>query len=159
MTVLTVELLLDDDLEAAVRDLWESLHAAGLRSLATHRHPTNRPHVTLVAAASLAGLPELDLPVPIALGPVRLLGRALVRPIESPRLRALHERVWRAVGSVNPLHAPAAWVPHVSLALNLPDAQRADALALLAGLPPRTGHGVAARSYDTVARTVRELQP
>jgi hypothetical protein len=157
VTVLTIELLLDDRLESAVRDLWESLHAAGLRSLATHRHPTNRPHITLVTAGSTAGLPGLDLPLPVVLGPVHLLGRALVRPADSPELRLLHSLVWRAVGSINPMYGPAAWVPHVSLALNLPVPQRADALALLADLPPLSGHCVAARSYDTEARTVHKL--
>ncbi|WP_239166749.1 2'-5' RNA ligase family protein [Actinoplanes italicus] len=157
MTVLTIELLLDDRLESAVRDLWESLHAAGLRSLATHRHPTNRPHITLVTTGSLDDLPGLDLPLPVTLGPVHLLGRALVRPAESPELRLLHALVWRSAGSINPLYEPSAWVPHVSLALNLPVPQRSDALALLAGLPPLSGHCVAARSYDTEARTVHEL--
>jgi hypothetical protein len=157
--MLTVELLLDDGLDAAVRDLWESLHGAGLRSLATHRHPTNRPHITLVTTESPAVLPEFGLPLPVRPGPVRILGRALVLPVESAPLRALHALVWRSVGSLNPLQEPATWVPHVSLALNVPAAQQPDALALLAGLPPLTGECVAARTYDTEARTVRHLQP
>jgi hypothetical protein len=154
----TVELLPDDRLDAGIRALWERLLAAGLPSLATHRHPTNRPHVTLVGATSLAGLPGVPLPLRIGLGPVRLLGRALVREVvDAPELLGAHEAVWRAVGSENPLHAPDRWLPHVSLALNVPAEHRDAACALLAGLPPEHGRLVAARSYDSVSRTVRDL--
>jgi hypothetical protein len=152
----TVELLFDPVLEASVRDLWDRLHAAGLPSLATHRHPTNRPHVTLTAAASLAGLPVLALPAPVTVLPgVRMLGRALVREIAAaPALRTTHAAVWRAIGGENPLYAPETWTPHVSLALKVPEDKRSAAVALLAGLPSVTGQFVAARSYDTETRTV-----
>ena len=153
----TVELTLDPALDAGVRGWWDRLHAAGLPSLATHRHPTNRPHVTLVSAVSLAGLPRLELPVPVVLGPARLLGRALVREVLSPRLRELHAAVWRAVGSDNPLHAPQQWVPHVSLALNVPPDRREAAVAFVDDLPPAAGELVAVRSYDTGTRTVTDL--
>ena len=153
----TVELVPDPALDAGVRDLWARLHAAGLPSLATHRHPTNAPHVTLTSAPSLAGLPALDLPVQVTLGPARMLGRALVRPADSPQLRDLHAAVWQAVGGENPLHAPELWVPHVSLALNVPPDRREAAVALLADLTPVGGELVGARSYDTQMRTVIEL--
>ncbi|GAB7045581.1 2'-5' RNA ligase family protein [Catenuloplanes indicus] len=147
----TVELLLDPGLEREVRSLWSRLHAAGARSLATHTHPTNRPHVTLVVVPSLEGLPFLGLPVPVSLGAPRMLGRALVLPATG--LHEMHARVWRAVGSANPLHDPARWVPHVSLALNATPGSD----ALLTGLPPLTGEVVAARSYDQETRTVIDL--
>jgi hypothetical protein len=152
----TVELVIDDTLDTSVRELWRILHAAGLRSLATHTHPTNRPHITLAVAASLPALPALRLPVPVRLGPVRLLGRALVRTADSPRLRQVQAEVWQALDATNPLHALDVWVPHVSLALNLPEGQRADALALLAGIPAIDGDAVGVRSYDTEARTVTD---
>ncbi|WP_229075595.1 2'-5' RNA ligase family protein [Actinoplanes sp. DH11] len=151
----TVELLLDAGLDAAVRDQWRRLHAAGLRSLATHTHPTNRPHLTLAVAESVDGLPVLPLPVPLLLGPARSLGRALVRAADSPELRALQARVSAALAP-NPWHAPEAWTPHVSLALNMPVDQHERALELLAGLEPLAGTCVAARSYDTETRTVTE---
>ena len=153
----TVELTFDPALDAGVRQLWDRLHAAGLPSLATHRHPTNRPHVTLVSTPSLAGLPPLDLPVPVTLGGARLLGRALVRDVESPRLRELHAAVWAAVGGENPLHAPDRWVPHVSLALNVPADRREAVVAFLGDLPAIAGELVLARSYDTETRTVVDL--
>ncbi|MDR7327367.1 MULTISPECIES: 2'-5' RNA ligase family protein [Catenuloplanes] len=144
----TVELLLDPELDRRVRALWARLHAAGVRSLATHPHPTNRPHVTLVVVPSLDALPPLDLPVPVSLGAPRMLGRALVLPAAG--LHDLQARVWSAVGSDNPLHAPDRWVPHVSLALNATPGSD----TLLSGLPPLTGAAVAARSYDRETRTV-----
>ncbi|MDR7275545.1 2'-5' RNA ligase family protein [Catenuloplanes atrovinosus] len=144
----TVELLLDPDLDRGVRALWDRLAASGARSLATHPHATNRPHVTLAVVPSLSGLPDLGLPVPVRLGPARMLGRALV--LEVSGLREVHARVWAAVGSENPLHAPDRWVPHVSLALRATPGSD----ALLHGLPPMSGRAVAARSYDLPTRTV-----
>ncbi|WP_433789600.1 2'-5' RNA ligase family protein [Actinoplanes sp. CA-252034] len=152
----TVELVLDDTLDATVRDLWRMLHVAGLRSLATHTHPSNRPHITLAVAASLETLPPVRLPVPVRLGPVRMLGRALVRDADSPRLRELQAEVWRALDAENPLHTPDVWAPHVSLALNMPETQRAGALALLTGIPAISGEAVGVRSYDTETRTVTD---
>jgi hypothetical protein len=151
-----VELVFDATLDAAVRDLWRLLRAAGLRSLAGHAHVSNRPHITLAVAASLEALPSPRLPVPVRLGPARMLGHALVRSADSPELRDLQAAVWDALEATNPLHAPDVWVPHVSLALRLPERQRADALALLAGLPPMAGQAVAVRSYDTATRTVTD---
>lgn len=151
-----MELVLDDTLDTAVRELWAILRVAGLRSLGTHPDPSNRPHITLAVAASLDTLPPVRLPVPIRLGPACMLGRALVRTVESPELRDLQAEVWQALEATNPLHTPEVWQPHVSLALTMPEPQRADALALLAGIPALSGHAVAMRSYDTVTRAVTD---
>ena len=63
----TVELVCDPDLDATVREAWRRLAAAGLPSLATHRSPTNRPHVTLGTAETLPDLSFVvrALPVPV----------------------------------------------------------------------------------------------
>jgi hypothetical protein len=153
LTVHTVELLPDEALSEGVRDLWGLLLDAGLPSLATHRHPTNRPHLTLLTASSAPlTLGPLPLPVRADLGPVRFLGRALVRLVEpSPSLRALQASVWSSLGG---RPAPADWVPHISLALR---GASEEALTLLAGLPPVSGSFVAARTYDTETRAVRDL--
>ena len=146
----TVELLPSPSLEAGIRALWQRLRDAGFPGLADHPHPTNRPHLTLVTAASLDGLPPLPLPLPVTLGPAFLLGRALVRPVTSPGLGALHRDVWTAVGGWPP---PAEFVPHVSLALKSSPA----ALALVADLSPVHGEFVAARTYNTETRVVTAL--
>ncbi|GAA1642981.1 2'-5' RNA ligase family protein [Actinoplanes couchii] len=156
----TVELLLDDDLDRHVRGWWRRLRDAGLASLAAHPHPTNRPHLTVVTAASLAGLRPLPLPIPVELGPVRMLGRALVLGVTATaRLRDLHHEVVSALADPEPWPPPPQWVPHVSLALRMPEEQRAAALDLFAGEPPARGHLVAARSYDSRTRTVVDLDP
>lgn len=153
----TVELLLASPLEEHVRAVWHELAAAGLRSLASHQHPTNRPHVTLATTDLLtpAVVPALSgLPVDIVLDDVVLLGRTVawrVRP--TPELLELQDRVWRALDGRerNPLHEPGRWVPHVSLALRVkPEMQE---------LYPRDpgvaeGSAVAARTYDTLTRSV-----
>jgi hypothetical protein len=154
----TVELLLDARLDSGVRDLWDRLHAAGLPSLATHRHPTNRPHLTVLTAASLVGLPPLPLPLAAVLGPVRMLGRALVREVTAGAdLRAFHAATWSALAGGDPWPPPPDWVPHVSLALNVPAPRREAALRMLLTTPPAQGLFVAARSYDTGTRTVTAL--
>jgi hypothetical protein len=98
----TIELLLDPVLEAGVRELWDLLRDAGLSSLAAHPHPTNRPHLTVLTAASLAGFPPPALPIPAELGPVRFLGRALVREVTpTAGLRGLHARTWTALAGAS----------------------------------------------------------
>ena len=46
----SVELLFDAGTESAVRGIWDDLMAAGVRSQAAHKSPSNRPHVTLTVA-------------------------------------------------------------------------------------------------------------
>jgi hypothetical protein len=152
--VRTVELLLDPALDHAVRDLWRRLHRAGLRSLATHTHPTNRPHLTMATADRIDAVPAIELPLPIRLGPVRSLGRALVLAADSPELRTAHARINWALVELR----PGPWVPHVSLALNMPADQHESAMALLGESAVMTGECVAARSYDSETRTVSDIR-
>lgn len=49
----SVELLFDPTTDAAVRQAWNDLAQNGIRSLAGHQSPTNRPHVTLTVAGSM----------------------------------------------------------------------------------------------------------
>jgi 2'-5' RNA ligase len=150
----TVELLLDDELDDAVRAVWDRLAAAGLKSLALHPHPTNRPHVTLATGPyPPAGL-DLPLPLPVTLdGTVLFEGRTGMlawRVVPSPELLAVQAAVWRAMGDENPLHEPGRWVPHVSLARRVRPGFAAE-------VGVRHGRLVAARSYDTETRTVVSL--
>ena len=154
LCVHTVELLPDDELDGVVRAMWDRLAAAGLASLAHHRHPTNRPHLTLASGPRPAHV-VLDLPLRVTLdGPVRFGGRAALlawRVVPTRELLDLQARVWRAMDDPNPLHAPERWVPHVGLARRVPpDAD------ITVGM--RHGWLVAARSYDTDTRTVVPLR-
>ncbi|MFD6284806.1 2'-5' RNA ligase family protein [Streptomyces sp. NPDC060205] len=173
----TVELLPDVTTERTVRDVWRRLSDAGLPSQAAHRHPTNRPHLTLATADTL--VPEVRvrlhdvlaaLPVPLHLdGTVRFAGRTpvlawAVRPDEA--LMRLHEAVWRilcdapAGGRLNPLHAPERWKPHITLARGR-DAAR-PGTPLFSGAPGGpddvlTGDWVKARTYDSADRSTTPL--
>ncbi|GAA0802953.1 2'-5' RNA ligase family protein [Spirilliplanes yamanashiensis] len=159
----TVELLCDPHLDATVREAWRRLAAAGLPSLATHRGPTNRPHVTLGAADTLPdlGFVVRALPVPVFADDLVFFdGKSGVAAwrLGSTTLRAVQAAVWRALGGVgNPLHDPAAWTPHISLARRVRPDQRRDVEQALDGLGTVEGLLIAARSYDTGTRTVTEL--
>ena len=132
----SVELLLDPAADAAVRAEWAALAAAGLPSLANHRSPTNRPHVTLTAAAridpaadgDLAALAE-RLPIPCLLGALVVFGRGtvtLVRSVvPSADLLDFHRVLSDSVAPHLPSGAyphtePGHWTAHVTLCRRLP---------------------------------------
>lgn len=164
--VVSIELLLDDASEAAVRADWERLRAAGHSSLAAHTAPSNRPHVTLLVRPALApvafGEALALLPVALTLaeplvfrhGDRGVLARR-VTPTEE--LRRLHEAVHAAVppGVDAPHTAPGDWTPHVTLARRV----RLDALDDAVGVlgPVRAGAGVALRRCDSATRIVTAI--
>jgi 2'-5' RNA ligase superfamily protein len=157
----TVELLPDPTLDGLVRSVWLRLHAAGLPSLATHEHPTNRPHLTLAAADRLT--PELTtaltgLPLETELDGLIFFERAVVWRVRlTDPLRELHRQVWDALAGTdrNPQHAPDRWVPHISLVLRAKDHSRY--AAELRDLPAARGHFRSARTYDSGTRSVTAL--
>ncbi|MCO1659609.1 2'-5' RNA ligase family protein [Pseudonocardia humida] len=162
----TVELLLDDELDGRVRAVWELLAGAGLPSLAEHRHPTNRPHLTLAAAdalppdgwlaTALSGIPmALRLDGALSFGGAR--GALVWAVVPSRALLDLQAAVSEVVRPRSPWLRPDLWTPHVTLMLRATPAQRAEAVRLLGDLPAAEGGLVAARSYDEATRTVREL--
>ena len=165
-----MELLPGDGLDRAVRAAWHRLDQAGLGSLARHRHPTNRPHLTLASAeeqfspgagAAIATALEL-LPVRVRLdGLVFFGGRASVLAWAvdgGDDLREVQARIWAALdgADANPQHQPGTWTPHISLARRLrPDQHELAARAI--GPAVASGELSAARSYDSVTRTVIPL--
>jgi 2'-5' RNA ligase len=165
--VRTVELLPGDELDRAVRAAWMRLDAAGFVSLAQHRHPTNRPHLTLASAevlpppAAIADALRL-LPIEVRLEGLHLFGGrsgVLAWAVDGGHvLRDLQARVWSALdgGDGNPQHEPDAWTPHLTLARRV----RPNQLALAAqavGADVVAGTFSAARSYDSLTRTVIPL--
>ncbi|MFF8866238.1 2'-5' RNA ligase family protein [Streptomyces sp. NPDC015139] len=170
----TVELLADSATEERVRHVWQRLAAAGLPSLADHRHPTNRPHLTLATSPELPWVLRRELctvltalPLPLSLrGVIRFSGRVKVlawRVVPDAALAALQREVWEVLagsgsGVGNPLHEPGTWVPHISLARARSGAVPWPDELLPAELSQQwDGTFDAARSYDSTARTVEPL--
>jgi 2'-5' RNA ligase len=164
----TVEVVGGAGLDVAVREIWGRLHAAGLPSLATHLHPTNRPHLTLATAdefppdageriaAALTALPiVIHTDGLVFFGGAQAM--AALRVAAHPELAEMQAAVWSALDGAqrNPLHEPGRWVPHISVARRVRPEQHA-ALAGLVGARVR-GALVAGRSYDTATRTVQDL--
>ena len=94
----SVELVLDEGLDALVRADWDALAAAGLPSQARHRSPSNRPHVTLAARAAIdealepaMALAPGEFPLALRLGALSVFGRdrfVLVRAVVRRRRAA-----------------------------------------------------------------------
>ncbi|HWR84969.1 MAG TPA: 2'-5' RNA ligase family protein, partial [Rhodoglobus sp.] len=117
----SLELVLDESTDAAVRADWNALQAAGLPSLAAHAGESNRPHVTLVASdEAFAGI-DLDvvLPLPLRLGGLVVFGAGRPRGmvlcravVPSAALLELHAHVVSAAGGApRPTSLPGAWTP------------------------------------------------
>ena len=146
LTVHSVELLFDAETDAAVRGIWDDMAQAGIRSLAAHRSPTNRPHVTMTVAERIDGAADEALvallgrlPLRCVIGAPLLFGTGpftLVRlVVPSAELLGLHADVHRVClphMAEPPLpHAdPGRWTPHVTLARRVPADQLVTAVAL-----------------------------
>lgn len=112
----------------AVQAVWTRLADAGLPSQAGHRSPTNKVHLTLAeapsvveparAGASVGAMLPLTLPVTglVVLGSARCAVALLVSA--PPELLAAVAELRTALG-----HADPPWVPHVTLARQVPRAQ------------------------------------
>ncbi|RYJ01821.1 MAG: 2'-5' RNA ligase family protein, partial [Actinomycetales bacterium] len=147
--VQSVELVLDEALDQAVRAEWAALLDAGLPSQARHTGPSNAPHVTLGVADEVGDEAEEALrSVVYGVGdPVRL-GGLLVFPgrtavlsravVPSASLLRTHRSVQECLAGMPgrpPTTAPGAWTPHVTLARRLDLAQLAAAFAALGERP------------------------
>lgn len=151
----SIELLLDDEAEAAIRRQWRLLADAGLPS--EHRAPQGggprRPHITLVAAeqipaqiaTGLGPVISAALPIPLVVGVPMVFGTAkvgrpgliLVRQVHpTVPLLELQQQVRRnSPPAVDDHFNAGRWAPHVTLAHRLRPDQISVALQLLA----RTG--------------------
>lgn len=174
--VQSVELLLDDDLDARVRRQWRALADAGLPSQARHTGASNAPHVTLAVASGVSpahedrladAVTDAGLPMPVLLGGLVLLGRhkhvlarLVVPSADLLDLQARAAGAWADALEVPVTTAAGRWVPHVTLALHLTDTQVGQALTALRGAPAEPsaswqgdeGHATAVRRWDSEAR-------
>lgn len=169
----SVELLFDDQGDAAVRGLWQRLADAGLPSQLRVTSATNRPHVTLIAARRitadvddlLAALaPRFPLPcnlgAPLIFGGGRFTMARLI--VASAALLELHEEVYRRclpfVTAPYAHSAPAQWTPHATLGRRFTPDEVGRALAEVDGITEdisTTVRGV--RRWDSDVRAERVL--
>ncbi|WNG89967.1 2'-5' RNA ligase family protein [Mycobacterium sp. ITM-2016-00317] len=172
----SVELLFDAATESAVRHMWEELSEAGIRSMAGHRSPTNRPHVTLTVAEELDGavddaLAEVlgRLPLPGVLGAPMLFGAGravtLVRLlVPSRELLSLQADVHRICLPHMPKGAlphadPGGWTPHVTLARRVPVDQLPAVFTLRAVTRDLPVTAVGLRHWDGDERVEHAITP
>jgi hypothetical protein len=146
IVVHSVELTFDADTDKALRDVWDELTRAGVKSQASNRSPSNKPHVTLTVAEHMdesvndALRPLLTrLPLSCTIGAPMLCGRSdftLVRlVVPSAELLALHAEVHRVCaphmpGGTLPHADPGHWTPHVTLARRVSAEQLPAAMSL-----------------------------
>jgi 2'-5' RNA ligase len=154
----SVELIFDEDTEAAVRHAWADLAAAGMHSPGG----TSRPHTTLTVAEHID--PEVDtslaalldrFPFPCRIGAPLTFGRpkaVLARlVVPSVQLLDLHAEVHRLclphlrpgpMANVLPGH----WTPHVTMARRVAPDQLGRALQLVG--QEMTGSAIGLRRWD-----------
>lgn len=167
-TVFSVELVLEDAAELAVRDDWARLIEAGLPSSGRNLAPTNRPHITVavrddIRPRSLDGL-AAALPLRIELSGLLIFGGAarsvLTRHVvASAALLELHREVARRLGPPGARYsntAPDRWSPHVTLARGLDAEQLARAVRAIAA-PFTGGEATGLRLWDASAKTATAL--
>ena len=167
----SVELLLDDELDAAVRREWRLLLDAGPPSQARHTGESNAPHVTVGVATSVTEAADAALaPVHPTTGPDICLGGHLVfggerfvlsrLVVPSADLLAIHHQVheaWNGMPGLPGTMRPGRWTPHVTLARWLDPTQLAAALEVLRHEPRElVGKVGALRRWDPETRTTWE---
>jgi 2'-5' RNA ligase len=160
--VQSLELLLDDVLDADVRREWQVLTDADLPSQGRHTGESNRPHVTLQVADGLDDLDAridreiLDVRFPIRLGAFivfRAKYTTLARlVVPSKELLLLHDRVSRLADGADGGRShtsPGKWTPHVTLARRLTRVELAEAFLRLHASPSDlVGRTSALRRWD-----------
>jgi 2'-5' RNA ligase len=171
----SVELLLDDDQDAAVRRQWLALRDAGLPSQADHPGETNRPHLTLSIAGQVPAYLETALkaaftgrvPIPLRLGALvcfpagpaapgaaqQVLARLVVPNEELLELQATCAQLFDPLPGASPQLRPGAWTPHVTLARRIPAGQVSAALTALGRVEESIGTGVEIRRWNSETRT------
>jgi hypothetical protein len=164
--IVSIELLLDEATERAVRAEWQRLAEAGLSSMAAHTASSNRPHLTLLVRATLPALAfdailerrafavVLGAPLLFGVGDRRVLARSV---IPSQELLDLHAGVHALAGPGDdaPHTAVGAWTPHVTLARRMKLTDAATALPLIGG--DLHGRASGLRRWDSARQLVTPL--
>jgi 2'-5' RNA ligase len=172
--VVSLELLLDPDLEARIQAEWDALASAGFSSLAAHTSSSNRPHITLVVRTFIPPLTRtqlqavVSLPLDLEIGDPILFGegerRVLVRSVvPSAPLLEFHASLHALIrdGAEDAPHTrPGEWVPHITLARRIRVADIPQALRLINDAHPSSPVVATAthlRRWDAESATITEL--
>lgn len=165
--VQSVELLLDQETESAVRTQWLRLRESDELHGGVPDPDNHRPHITLAVADEVFPRIEKELSRPGWFVPVTVrLGGLVVFPgrrsvlarlvVPSVELLTLQERVFAMMrpcpGSTSHT-APGTWTPHVTLARRLLPDQVGGAVRVLERIRDRTGSGDVVRRWDGTAHT------
>lgn len=162
----TLEIVLDDGADRAIRDQWTALADAGLPSQARHGAASNRPHITLALTATVGPAVELalqqvvgSLPLPVVVGGLLVFGSrkyVLARAVvPSAALLDLQATIGAALGeAADPRghFAAGRWTPHVTLARRLTAGQVGEALTVLGEVPAIDAEVTAARRWDMTGK-------
>lgn len=170
----SIELLLDDRSDAAIRRVWQALDEAGLPSQVGVKSATNRPHVTLIAAERISpdadeSLAQLEPHVPFGM----LIGAPLIFGggritlarliVACTPLLDLHREVYdrclpHLPGAPFAHTEPGHWTPHATLGGRFTAEQVSDALRVIDGLcTDIEATAVGLRRWDGDARVERVL--
>jgi 2'-5' RNA ligase len=172
--VVSLELLLDSGLEARIRAQWQALAGVGFSSLAAHTAPSNRPHITLVVRPSIRWMTRAELnavvslPLELEIGDPILFGegerRVLARSVlPTPSLLDFHASLHALIGESSedaPHTRPGEWVPHITLARRIRQADIPQALRLIDDARSSSSTVPTAttlRRWDAESATITEL--
>ncbi|WP_067546094.1 2'-5' RNA ligase family protein [Nocardia crassostreae] len=166
--VQSVELVLDEAMEAEIRREWGLLRAAGLHAPG----PDHRPHITVAVAAEIWPRLEKTLartefdPFDIRLGGLLIFGARspiLVRAVVPAQpLLAVQHRLFRVIEDCPGIPAnirPDAWTPHITLARRLRPDQLAAALQAVARDKDTRATIVGVRRWDRDQRAEWPVAP
>jgi hypothetical protein len=160
----SIELIFDQDTEAAIRNIWADLAEAGIPSQA----PASRPHATLTVAQWID--PEVDallaalvsrFPFSCRIGAPLLFGRSkavLARlVVPTAELMDVHAEVHRlCLPHLDPgpmaNALPGQWTAHVTMARRVVPDQFGRAVRIASTPPEIVGHVVALRRWDGDAK-------
>ncbi|MFH8249145.1 2'-5' RNA ligase family protein [Microbacterium sp. B2969] len=164
----SVELVLDDETEAVVRDDWDRLLAADLPSSGRNPAPSNRPHITLAVRDDLepsafSAVTDL-LPIPLELGGSLLLGHRdryiLARHVVvTTGLLRVHRAVAEIAGPPEPHYSNTGidrWTPHITVARGLVAVRVAKALSTVRARNI-VGEATGLRVWNAETRTITTL--
>lgn len=154
----SIELLLDDDTDAAIRRMWSDLGNTAVRPA------RGAPHITVTVARTIS--PEVDallapvaqrLPIRVAIGAPLLFGTGpfvlALLVVPSTELLSVHAQVHRVglpylTPGPEANAVPGAWTPHITLARGLTADNVAPVLRSLTAPPAADAQITGLRRWD-----------